>query len=134
MTAKSNEGYCLYTFFMQTNYFRYPLGLCLLAEFENSDELYQQAVDSCEMYYDGSHVFPYCFQGQFYSKNGKYKEAISCWSKAAHVLTRCDKMCLISTRFLFCFIEIVLMCPDVLYAPGITTHGKTKKFIEKLWI
>lgn len=66
---------------------RYPMGLGVLAELEESSSIHTLAVKAVEEHYAGTHVFPYCTLGRFYCRYGESKKAIRCWSRAAQVLS-----------------------------------------------
>lgn len=74
---------------------RYPMALGTLGELEEAsptagrptcEELFREAVDSARHFYKNHHVYPYTFQGCYYSRQKKYKNAFSAWANAGDVI------------------------------------------------
>lgn len=79
---------------------RYPMGLGNLGELEEfvtsssadkrptSEELYRQSVRSSRKWYHNYHVYPYTYQGNYYYRKLRYREAFAAWASAGDVIRR----------------------------------------------
>ncbi|EDW71247.1 menin isoform X1 [Drosophila virilis] len=74
---------------------RYPMALGLLGELEeihrthrsiSCEQLFREAIDSARNYYHNHHVYPHIFQGNYYNRLLKYREAFAAWANAADVI------------------------------------------------
>lgn len=74
---------------------RYPMGLGCLGELEEVSatkgrptcvELYTAAIASARKYYKNHHVYPYTYQGGYYYRQQKYKDALAAWANAGDVI------------------------------------------------
>ena len=52
------------------------------------EAIYDKALQAVQTAYDDYHVFPYCGKGHYCLRQGKCKEAIKCYAKAAHNLSK----------------------------------------------
>jgi len=52
----------------------------------NSSELYLEAIECARKKYANRHVYPYTFQGGYFFRKKKYKEAFSSWADAGDVI------------------------------------------------
>lgn len=74
---------------------RYPMGLGCLGELEEVSatkgrptavDLYTTAVASARRNYKNHHVYPYTYEGGYYYRKEKYKEALAAWANAGDVI------------------------------------------------
>ncbi|XP_053961546.1 menin isoform X1 [Anastrepha ludens] len=74
---------------------KYPMALGTLGELEeicpspkriSCEQLYKEAIQSARKYYRNHHVYPYTYQGNFYNRLLKYREAFAAWANAADVI------------------------------------------------
>ncbi|TDG46450.1 hypothetical protein AWZ03_007106 [Drosophila navojoa] len=74
---------------------RYPMALGLLGELEEinrthrsitCEQLFREAIESSRNYYHNHHVYPHIFQGNYYNRLLKYREAFAAWANAADVI------------------------------------------------
>ncbi|XP_067622751.1 menin isoform X2 [Eurosta solidaginis] len=74
---------------------KYPMALGTLGELEeicqtpkriSCEQLYKEAVQSARKFYANHHVYPYTYQGNFYNRISKYREAFASWANAADVI------------------------------------------------
>lgn len=74
---------------------KYPMALGCLGELEevsptngrkNCEELYNESVRSAQTYYKNHHVYPYTYQGGFYYRRNKYREAFASWADSSDVI------------------------------------------------
>ncbi|XP_064537376.1 menin [Drosophila montana] len=74
---------------------RYPMALGLLGELEeihrthrsiSSEQLFREAIESSRNHYHNHHVYPHIFQGNYYNRLLKYREAFAAWANAADVI------------------------------------------------
>nr|XP_029714866.1 menin-like [Aedes albopictus] len=74
---------------------RYPMALGCLGELEevsptpgrkSCEELYNESVRSAQVYYKNHHVYPYTYQGGFYYRRNKYREAFASWADSSDVI------------------------------------------------
>lgn len=50
------------------------------------EQLYKEAIQSARKFYRNHHVYPYTYQGNFYNRLLKYREAFASWANAADVI------------------------------------------------
>lgn len=50
------------------------------------EELYRQAIKAARYYYKNLHVLPYIYQGNYFNRLSKYREAFASWADAADVI------------------------------------------------
>ncbi|KAH8281931.1 hypothetical protein KR054_004179 [Drosophila jambulina] len=74
---------------------RYPMALGTLGELEeihrthpsiSCEQLYREAIDSARTHYRNHHVYPYTYQGNYYNRLLKYRDAFAAWANAADVI------------------------------------------------
>ncbi|SPP81465.1 menin [Drosophila guanche] len=74
---------------------RYPMALGTLGELEEihrthsiitCEQLYREAIDSARTHYRNHHVYPYTYQGNYYNRLLKYRDAFAAWANAADVI------------------------------------------------
>ncbi|XP_017014708.2 menin [Drosophila takahashii] len=74
---------------------RYPMALGTLGELEEihrthpsigCEQLYREAIESARTYYRNHHVYPYTYQGNYYNRLLKYRDAFAAWANAADVI------------------------------------------------
>lgn len=78
---------------------RYPMGLGCLGELEevsgttaaaverpSCEALYAESVKASRSFYRNHHVYPYTYQGGYYYRHNRYKEAFSSWANAGDVI------------------------------------------------
>ncbi|XP_060666651.1 menin [Drosophila nasuta] len=74
---------------------RYPMALGLLGELEeinrthrsiSCEQLFREAIEASRSYYHNHHVYPHIFQGNYYNRLLKYREAFAAWANAADVI------------------------------------------------
>lgn len=74
---------------------KYPMALGNLGELEevsptigrkSCEALYIEAIQSAKVYYSNHHVYPYTYQGTYYYRMGKYREAFRSWANAGDVI------------------------------------------------
>ncbi|KAL7741401.1 hypothetical protein ACLKA6_013837 [Drosophila palustris] len=74
---------------------RYPMALGLLGELEeinrthrsiSCEQLFREAIEASRTYYHNHHVYPHIFQGNYYNRLLKYREAFAAWANAADVI------------------------------------------------
>ncbi|XP_068140252.1 menin [Drosophila tropicalis] len=74
---------------------RYPMALGTLGELEEinpthrtitCEQLYREAIESSRQYYRNHHVYPYTYQGNYYNRLLKYRDAFAAWANAADVI------------------------------------------------
>lgn len=74
---------------------RYPMALGLLGELEeinrthrsiSCEQLFREAIESSRTHYHNHHVYPHIFQGNYYNRLLKYREAFAAWANAADVI------------------------------------------------
>ncbi|ALC38587.1 Mnn1 [Drosophila busckii] len=74
---------------------RYPMALGLLGELEeinrthrsiSCEQLFREAIESARSFYHNHHVYPHIFQGNYYNRLVKYREAFAAWANAADVI------------------------------------------------
>lgn len=74
---------------------KYPMALGCLGELEevsptpsrkSCEELYNESVRSAQIYYRNHHVYPYTYQGGFYYRRNKYREAFASWADSSDVI------------------------------------------------
>ncbi|XP_066252081.1 menin isoform X1 [Euwallacea similis] len=74
---------------------KYPMALGNLGDLEeissqrpeiSCSSLYEEAIESARRYYNNQHVYPYTYQGGFYFRRQKYKEAFESWANASDVI------------------------------------------------
>ncbi|XP_055917116.1 menin [Eupeodes corollae] len=74
---------------------KYPMALGNLGELEevsptigrkSCEALYIEAIQSAKIYYSNHHVYPYTYQGTYYYRIGKYREAFRSWANAGDVI------------------------------------------------
>ncbi|XP_014091001.3 menin [Bactrocera oleae] len=74
---------------------KYPMALGTLGELEeispspkriSCEQLYKEAIQSSRKFYRNHHVYPYTYQGNFYNRLLKYREAFASWANAADVI------------------------------------------------
>ncbi|XP_062551686.1 menin [Armigeres subalbatus] len=74
---------------------KYPMALGCLGELEevspttgrkSCEELYNDSVRSAQIYYKNHHVYPYTYQGGFYYRRNKYREAFASWADSSDVI------------------------------------------------
>ncbi|XP_058450861.1 menin [Malaya genurostris] len=74
---------------------KYPMALGCLGELEevsptsgrkSCEELYNESVRSAQTYYKNHHVYPYTYQGGFYYRRNKYREAFASWADSSDVI------------------------------------------------
>lgn len=74
---------------------RYPMALGLLGELEeinrthrsiSCEQLFREAIESSRSHYHNHHVYPHIFQGNYYNRLLKYREAFAAWANAADVI------------------------------------------------
>ncbi|KAH8352356.1 hypothetical protein KR084_003563 [Drosophila pseudotakahashii] len=74
---------------------RYPMALGTLGELEeihrthpsiSCEQLYREAIESARTYYRNHHVYPYTYQGNYYNRLLKYRDAFAAWANAADVI------------------------------------------------
>lgn len=74
---------------------RYPMALGLLGELEeinrthrsiSCEQLFREAIESSRAHYHNHHVYPHIFQGNYYNRLLKYREAFAAWANAADVI------------------------------------------------
>ncbi|XP_012161606.1 menin isoform X2 [Ceratitis capitata] len=74
---------------------KYPMALGTLGELEEisptpkritCEQLYKEAIQSARNFYRNHHVYPYTYQGNFYNRLLKYREAFAAWANAADVI------------------------------------------------
>lgn len=74
---------------------KYPMALGCLGELEevsptagrrNCEDLYNESVRSAQIYYKNHHVYPYTYQGGFYYRRNKYREAFASWADSSDVI------------------------------------------------
>lgn len=78
---------------------KYPMGLGNLGELEefaqapddkrpSSEELYRQSVVAARTWYNNFHVYPYTYQGSYFYRKTRYREAFAAWANAGDVIRR----------------------------------------------
>uniref|UniRef100_A0A2M4BF74 Menin n=1 Tax=Anopheles marajoara TaxID=58244 RepID=A0A2M4BF74_9DIPT len=74
---------------------RYPMALGCLGELEeveptagrkSCEELYNESVRSAQIYYRNHHVYPYTYQGGYYYRKNRYREAFASWADSSDVI------------------------------------------------
>uniref|UniRef100_A0A2M3Z431 Menin n=1 Tax=Anopheles braziliensis TaxID=58242 RepID=A0A2M3Z431_9DIPT len=74
---------------------RYPMALGCLGELEeveptagrkSCEELYNESVQSAQIYYRNHHVYPYTYQGGYYYRKNRYREAFASWADSSDVI------------------------------------------------
>lgn len=50
------------------------------------DQLYREAIESAKAHYQNHHVYPYTYQGNYFNRLNKYREAFAAWANAADVI------------------------------------------------
>ncbi|XP_017059266.1 menin [Drosophila ficusphila] len=74
---------------------RYPMALGSLGELEeihrthpsiSCEQLYREAIESAKTHYRNHHVYPYTYQGNYYNRLLKYRDAFAAWANAADVI------------------------------------------------
>ncbi|XP_055840071.1 menin isoform X2 [Episyrphus balteatus] len=74
---------------------KYPMALGNLGELEevsptigrkSCEALYIEAIQSAKVFYNNHHVYPYTYQGTYYYRLGKYREAFRSWANAGDVI------------------------------------------------
>ncbi|EDV33447.1 uncharacterized protein Dana_GF20766 [Drosophila ananassae] len=74
---------------------RYPMALGTLGELEeihrthssiSCEQLYREAIESARTHYRNHHVYPYTYQGNYYNRLLKYRDAFAAWANAADVI------------------------------------------------
>ncbi|XP_073827316.1 menin 1 [Musca autumnalis] len=74
---------------------KYPMAIGTLGELEeinptpkrvSCDQLYGEAIESARAHYQNHHVYPYTYQGNYYNRLNKYREAFAAWANAADVI------------------------------------------------
>ncbi|XP_037823195.1 menin isoform X1 [Lucilia sericata] len=74
---------------------KYPMALGTLGELEEinptskrvtCDQLYREAIESAKAHYKNHHVYPYTYQGNYFNRLNKYREAFAAWANAADVI------------------------------------------------
>lgn len=74
---------------------KYPMALGCLGELEevsptpgrkSCEELYNESVRSAQVYYKNHHVYPYTYQGGFYYRRNRYREAFASWADSSDVI------------------------------------------------
>ncbi|KAH8298134.1 hypothetical protein KR018_007351 [Drosophila ironensis] len=74
---------------------RYPMALGTLGELEEihrthpsigCEQLYREAIESARTHYRNHHVYPYTYQGNYYNRLLKYRDAFAAWANAADVI------------------------------------------------
>ncbi|KAM7354644.1 menin 1 isoform 1-T1 [Cochliomyia hominivorax] len=74
---------------------KYPMALGTLGELEEinptskritCEQLYREAIESAKSHYQNHHVYPYTYQGNYYNRLNKYREAFAAWANAADVI------------------------------------------------
>lgn len=50
------------------------------------EQLYREAIESAKAHYQNHHVYPYTYQGNYYNRLNKYREAFAAWANAADVI------------------------------------------------
>lgn len=50
------------------------------------EKLYREAIESARVHYRNHHVYPYTYQGNYYNRLNKYREAFASWANAADVI------------------------------------------------
>uniref|UniRef100_A0A1B0ABC3 Menin n=1 Tax=Glossina pallidipes TaxID=7398 RepID=A0A1B0ABC3_GLOPL len=74
---------------------KYPMALGTLGELEevnptikrvSCEHLYREAIESARLHYQNHHVYPYTYQGNYYNRLNKYREAFGAWANAADVI------------------------------------------------
>jgi len=90
MSSINKSCYCIFSD-------RYPLALVTLADLEEVSptesrppalNIYNQSIDCSRHHYDGSHIYPYTYLGNYYYRRANYKEALRNWAEAARVISR----------------------------------------------
>ena len=56
--------------------------------FKGIESVHDEALKAVQCFYADHHVLPYCGKGHFYLRQGKAKDAINCYAKAAQVASR----------------------------------------------
>lgn len=73
----------------------YPSGLGCLGELEEvspttgrqtCEDLYHESIAIARKYYKNHHVYPYCYAGSYYFRQGNFKMALKSWADAAEVI------------------------------------------------
>ncbi|XP_044315755.1 menin [Drosophila rhopaloa] len=74
---------------------RYPMAMGTLGELEeihrthpsiSCEQLYREAIESARVHYRNHHVYPYTYQGNYYNRLLKYRDAFAAWANAADVI------------------------------------------------
>ncbi|TMW48962.1 hypothetical protein DOY81_005953 [Sarcophaga bullata] len=74
---------------------KYPMALGTLGELEEinptskhitCEELYREAIESAKVHYQNHHVYPYTYQGNYYNRLNRYRDAFAAWANAADVI------------------------------------------------
>uniref|UniRef100_A0A8D8H148 Menin n=2 Tax=Culex pipiens TaxID=7175 RepID=A0A8D8H148_CULPI len=74
---------------------KYPMALGCLGELEevsptagrrSCEDLYNESVRSAQICYKNHHVYPYTYQGGFYYRRNKYREAFASWADSSDVI------------------------------------------------
>lgn len=74
---------------------KYPMALGCLGELEEAsptngrptcEVIFSESVSSAKLNYKNHHVYPYTYQGCYYSRNCAYREAFSAWANAGDVI------------------------------------------------
>ncbi|XP_075153675.1 menin 1 [Haematobia irritans] len=74
---------------------KYPMAIGTLGELEeinptptraSCDQLYREAIESAKAHYQNHHVYPYTYQGNYYNRLNKYREAFAAWANAGDVI------------------------------------------------
>ncbi|XP_065356573.1 menin isoform X2 [Calliphora vicina] len=74
---------------------KYPMALGTLGELEEinptskrvtCEQLYREAIESAKAHYKNHHVYPYTYQGNYYNRLNKYRDAFAAWANAADVI------------------------------------------------
>lgn len=50
------------------------------------EQLYREAIESAKAHYKNHHVYPYTYQGNYYNRLNKYRDAFAAWANAADVI------------------------------------------------
>ncbi|XP_048517203.1 menin isoform X1 [Dendroctonus ponderosae] len=74
---------------------KYPMAIGNLGDLEEispkrpgiaCSALFEEAIDAARRFYNNQHVYPYTYQGGYYFRNKKYKEAFESWANASDVI------------------------------------------------
>ncbi|XP_017784683.1 PREDICTED: menin [Nicrophorus vespilloides] len=74
---------------------KYPMAIGNLGDLEEisatpgrvpCNTLFQEAIVSARTFYNNQHVYPYTYQGGYFYRNKKYKEAFESWANASDVI------------------------------------------------